>query len=281
MNSMSLERKIHKDKTSPLRGAPEPSVCSAKCASQVQSARGPATSSQCSIDKGRNRGSFEHVLNAPHVHIHTNACLFKSTKTTTGDRLTVEFSSASNEPVATMKSAKRVCISAATSSPPSIPNHESLHPNGQVRRELVPDSASWPPMDATLSADYLHASAGLRSLSNSSLQGKEPSIRNSMNCSSCSLQQGYDCYNTESSNFASTPLMDESTLDTPLTSPDPTRDVLRFCADAQQFQTHSTNANDFSGQFQTPFGAPAADFSDFTIPSCFGLGELDWFEAPC
>jgi hypothetical protein len=74
--------------------------------------------------------------------------------------------------------------------------------------------------------------------------------------------------------------MDEYTLDTPLTSPDPTRDILRFCADAQQSQSHSTNANDFSGQFQAPFEASAADFSDFPIPSCFGLGEVVWFEAP-
>ena len=218
INSMSLERKTHADRTSPLRGTP--------------------------------------------------------------DQHTVEFSSASNESVAAMKSAKRVCISAANSSPPSILNHESLHPNGQARQELVPDSASWLPMDATLSTDQLHASAGLRSLSSSSLQGEEPSIRNLMNCSSCSLQQGYDCYNTESSNFASTPLIDEDTLDTPLTSPNPTRGILQFCADAQQFQSHSTNANDFPGQFQAAFEASAADFSDFTIPSSFGLGELDWFEAP-
>src|SRR5277367_5412200 len=74
MNSMSLERKTHTDRTSPLRGTPGPSVCSAKCASQVQSARGPATSSQCPIDKGKNGRSFEHVPNAPRVHIHTNAC---------------------------------------------------------------------------------------------------------------------------------------------------------------------------------------------------------------
>lgn len=122
--------------------------------------------------------------------------------------------------------------------------------------------------------------AGLRSLSSSSLQGKEPSVRNLMNCSSCSLQQGSDCYNTESFNFASTPLIDEDTLDTPLTSPNPTRGILRFCADAQQFQSHSTNANDFPGQFQAAFEASAADFSGFTIPSSFGLGELDWLEAP-
>jgi hypothetical protein len=280
MNSMSLERKIHTDRTSPLRRTPGPSVCSSKCASQVQSARGPATSSQCLTDKGTNRRSFEHVPYAPHVHIHTNACLFKSTGTTTGDQHTVKFSSASNESVAAMKSAKLACISAANSSPPSIPSHESLHPNSQARRELVPDSASWLPMDATLSADQLHPSAGLRSLSSSSLQRKEPLVRNLMNCSSCSLEQGSDCYNTESSNFASTPLIDEDTLDTPLTSPSPTRGILRFCADAQQFQSHSTNANDFPGQFQAAFGASAADFSDFTIPSSFGLGELDWLEAP-
>lgn len=132
-------------------------------------------------------------------------------------------------------------------------------------------------MDAALSADQMHASAGLQSLSSSSLRWKEPSIRNLMNCS---LQQGYDCYNTESPNFASTPLIDEDALDTPLTSPNPTRGILQFCADAQQFQSHSTNANDFPGQFQAAFEASAADFSDFTNPSSFGLGELDWFEAP-
>jgi hypothetical protein len=179
-----------------------------------------------------------------------------------------------------MKSAKRVCISAANSSPHSIPNREGLHPNGQARQKLALNSASWLPMDATLNADHLHASADIRSLSSSSLRGKEPPIRNVMNCSNFLLQQGYDCYNTKSSNFASTPLIDEDTLDTPLTPPNPTRDVLRFCADAQQFQSHSTNTNDFSGQFQAAFRASAADFSDFTIPSCFGLGELDWFEAP-
>src|SRR4051794_13148351 len=108
------------------------------------------------------------------------------------------------------------------------------------RQKLVPDSASWLPMDATLSADQLHASAGLRSLSSSSLQGKEPPIRNLMNCSP---QQGYDCYNTESPNFASTALIDEDTLDILLTSPNPTRGTLQFCADAQQFQSHSTNTN--------------------------------------
>jgi hypothetical protein len=274
MNSMSLDR------TSPLRGTLEPPVCSAKCASQVQSARGPATSPRCPIGEGKNRRSFEHLPNAPRVHIHTNACLFKSTGTTSGDQHSVEFSSASNGSVAAMKSAKRVCISAANSSPPSIPHHESLHPNGRARQELVPDSASWLPMGATLSADHLHASAGLRSLSSSSLQGKEPSIRNLMNCSSCSPQQGYDCYNTESSNFASTPLIDEDTLDTPLTFPNPTRDILRSCTDAQRFQSHSTNADNFPGQFQATFEASAADLSDFTIPSCFELGELDWFEAP-
>lgn len=280
MNSMSLERKTHRDRASPLQGTPEPSVSSAECASQVQSARGPATPSQRSIDKGKNRRCFEHMLNAPHVHIHTNACLFKSTETTTGDQHTVKFSSASNEFVATMKSAKRVCISAANSSPPSIPNHARLHLNGQACQELVPDSASWRPMDATLNANHLYAPTGLRSVPNSSLQGKELSVRNLVNCSSCSLQQGYDCHNPESSNFASTPLMDEDTLDTPLTSPGPTRDILRFCADAQQFQSHSTDSDDLSGHFQAPFEAPAADFSDFTIPSCFGLGEVDWFEAP-
>jgi len=277
INSMSLERKTHTDGMSPLRRTPEPSVCSAKCASRVQSARGPAASSQCPNDKGKNRRSFEHLPNAPHVHIHTNACLFKSTRTTTGDQHSVEFSSASNEYVAAMKSAKRVCISAANSSPPSIPNHENLHPNGRARQELVPDSAPWLPMDTTLSADQMHASAGLRSLLSSSLRGKEPSIRNLMNCS---LQQGYDYYNTESPNFASTPLIDEDTLGTPLTSPNPTRGIHQFCADAQQFQPYSTNANDFPGQFQTAFEASAADFSDFTIPSSFGLGELVWFEAP-
>ena len=279
VNSMSLERKTHVDRTSPLRGTPEPSVSSAKCASQVQSACGPATPSQRPIDKCKNGRCSEHMLNASHVHIHTNACLFKSTATTTGDQRTVKFSSASNEFVATMKSAKRVCISAANSSTPPIPNHESLHPNGQACQELVPDSASWLPMDATLNATHLYASTGLRSLSNSLLQGKEPSVRNLVDCSSCSLQQGYDCHNPESSNFASTPLMDEDTLETPLTSPDPTRDILRLCADAQQFQSHSTTANGFSGPCQAPFEASAADFSDFTIPSCFGLGEVDWFEA--
>jgi hypothetical protein len=271
MNSMSLDR------TSPLRRTPELPVCSAKCASQVQSARGPATSP---IDKGKNRRNFEHLPNALRVHNHTNACLFKSTGTTTGDQHTVEFSSASNESVAAMKSAKRVCVSAANSSPPSIPHHESLQPSGRARRELVPDSASWMPMDATLSAHHLHASAGLQSLSSSSLQGKEPSIRNLMNCSSRSLKQGYGCYNTESSNFASTPPIDEDTLGTPPTLPNSTRDILRSCTDAQQFQSHSTNADDFPGQFQAAFEASAADLSDFTIPSCFGLGELDWFEAP-
>src|ERR1700722_17126459 len=76
INSMSLDR------TSPLRGTLEPPVCSAKCASQVQSARGPATSPRCPIGEGKNRRSFEHLPNAPRVHIHTNACLFKSTGTT-------------------------------------------------------------------------------------------------------------------------------------------------------------------------------------------------------
>jgi len=280
VNSMSLERKTHTDRMSPLRGTPKPSVCSAKCASQVQSARGPAASSHRLISKGKNGRSFEHVPNAPHVHVHTNACLFKSTGTTTGDQHTVEFSSASNELVAAMNPAKQVCISAANSSPPSIPNHGNLHPSGQTRQGLVPDSAPWLPMDATLSADQLHASTGLRPLSNSSLQGKEPSIRNLMNYPSCSLQQGYDCYNTESSSFASTPLIDGDPLDTSLTSPNLTRGILRFCADAQQFQSHSTNANGFPGQFQAAFEAPAADLSEFTIPSSFGLGELDWFEAP-
>jgi hypothetical protein len=280
VNSISLERKTHGDRTPPLRGTPAPSVSSAKCAPQVQSAREPATSSQRPIDKCKNGRCFEHMLNASHVHIHTNACLFKSTGTTTRDQHTVKFSSASNEFVATMKSAKRVCISAANSSPPPIPNHKSLHPNDLACQELVPDSASWPPMDTTLNASHLYASTGLRSLSNSSLQGKERSVRNLVDCSSCSLQQGYDCHNPESSNFASTPLMDEDTLETPLTSPDPIHDILRLCADAQQFQSHSTNANGLSSPCQTPFEASAADFSDFTIPSCFGLGEVDWFEAP-
>jgi hypothetical protein len=276
MNSMSLERKTHRDRTSPLRGTPEPSVSSAKCAPPAQSAREPTASSQHPIDKCKNGKCFEHMLNVPHVHIHTNACLFKSTGTTTGDRRAIKFSSASNEFVATMKSAKRVCISAANSSPPPIPNHENL----QACQEPVPDSASWLSMDATLNASHLFASTGLRSLSNSSLQGKESSVRNLVDCSSHSLQQGYDCHNPESCNFASTPLMDEGTLETPLTSPDPVRDILRLCADAQQFQSHSINANGFSGPCQPPFEASAADFSDFTIPSCFGLDEVDWFEAP-
>jgi hypothetical protein len=99
MNSMPLERKTHIDRTSPLRGTPEPSICSAKCTSQVH---GPATSSRRPIDKDKNSGSFEHVLSTHHVHTHTNACLFKSTGTTTGGQRTVEFSSASNESVATM-----------------------------------------------------------------------------------------------------------------------------------------------------------------------------------
>jgi hypothetical protein len=229
------------------------------------------------LGKGKNTRSSENGQNAPHSQLHTNACLFQSTATITRDRHTAQLSSASNEAVATMQSAKQICINSGNASSHSIPNHEISRAKGQADiLELVP----WLSIDATLSADQVDAYAGRRSLSGLLIQETEPFCANLMDCSSCSsLPHGYDWCNTRSSNFESTPSIDDDTLDTPLTSPDSNGDMLQFCTDAPQYHSPSTNTNDSSGRFSAPFEVTPASVSELRT-SCFGLGEVDWLEAP-
>ena len=284
VDSRSLEMKTHGDGTSTVQETTEPSVCSAKCHSRVLPARAISNPCQRQAGKRKNTTDFEHLLNAPHDHLHTNACLFQNTTTLTSDQPAVQFSSSSNEAVATMQSAKQICMASANPPPYSIPNHESLHRHCQARQAhqgCTGESAPWLQVDATLAADQADAFAGFESPSSSSLRDMENSCANLMHCSSFLPQTlGYDCCNTGSSNFTSTPARDDDTLDTPLTSPDSTGDMLRFCTDAAQFHSHFTNANEFPPRFSAHFEAEPADFSNLTIPSCFGLGEVDWFDAP-
>ena len=278
VNSMSLERKTHGDRTPPLRGTPAPSVSSAKCAPQAQSACEPATSSQRPIDKCKNGRCSEHMLNASHVHIHTNACLFKSTGTTTRDQHTVEFSSASNEAVATVLAAKHMCNTPSDSNPQSIPNPGNVHVSRQAPN---PESVPWLAMDATLDDVQATSSKDLRSLSCSSLHEMGLVCGISMNCLSCSaLQQGYDSYARVSSNFASTSTLDHDMLETPLTSPGSNVDVLPLCTYSPRQHPRSTDANGSSARSSASFEEASAVSSDHTLPSSFGLGEMDWFETP-
>jgi hypothetical protein len=278
VDNMSLEMKAYKDTTLTAQETTEPAVCSIKCRSRVLSPRAVTSSPQRLFDRGKSARSFEHVMNAPNLHLHNNACLFKITATSS-DQQTAEFSSASNEAVATMQSAKQMCVTSGVSLNHSIPNYEPDR-NCQASQAHISESFPWLLMDATLSTDQVDASTGLGSHSRASLYETESSCSNLMNCPSySSLQREYGCGNTGSSNFASTPPIDNDTLDTPLTSSDATSNMLQFCKDAPQFHSRSTDANHISRRSSAPFQAAPVAFSDLTIPSSFGLGELDWFEA--
>ena len=272
-----MEMKTCRDGTSDIEEATEPSVCSAKCLSRELPARVVSDFPQVFVGKRENT----NLLNFPPVHLHTNACLFKSTTTTVSNRHTVRLSSSSDEAFATMQWAKKGSMDSADSPPCSIPNHESSHRHCQAHQARVGESAPWVQLDTTLTAGQVDASAGFESLPHPSLPETERSCDNLTHCSSClPLRQRYDCYNTGSSNFTSTPPRDDDTFDTPLTPPDPTGNALRLCADGPQFHAQGTNASEISPSFFAPFEAAPTDFSDLTIPSCFGLSDIDWFETP-
>ena len=276
---MSLKIKTSRHGTSDIGEATEPSVCSAKCRSRVLPARAVPGLPQVFIGKTKDT----NAPNAPPVHLHTNACLFKNTTTTVSNRHTVQLSSSlsSEEAFATMQRAKKGPMASAESPPCSIPNHESSYRRCQARQARIEESAPWVQLDTTSTAGQVQASAGFGSLPHSSLLETEGSCDNLTHCSSClPLEQGYECYNTGFSNFASTPARDDDTLDTPLTSPDPTVDMLRLFADGLQFHPQLINANEISPSFFAPFEVAPADFSHLTIPSCFGLSDIDWFEMP-
>jgi hypothetical protein len=174
-----------------------------------------------------------------------------------------------------------MCVTSANSSHRSIPNHEGLHASHQALQAHIPESALWLLMDATLSADQLDTSISLGSLSCSLANEMERFGMNLMNCVSCSFQgQGYDYYSTRTSNFASTPAIDDDPHDTPWTSPHSNSDIPQLSTNAPQYPSPSDNVNDFPGRFSAALGAVPAAFSDITIPSCFGLDEADWFETP-
>ena len=280
MDSVSLETKTREERTWAVREIAESSVCSSKCRPRVLSAQAISRTSQRQLEKGNNTSDSEPVLNTPHILLHTNACLFKSPPTTTSDQQqTAQSSSSSNEAIATMQLANQICMTSASSRPCSIPNHEGVqrHCQGrQARERQLEESASWFQVDATPSASQASASAGLAS---SLLREVDQPGAPLMNCLSCLPQkQGYDCYHAGSSNFAPTPARVDTTLDTSLTSPNSTADMRQFCTDASQLHPHPTNPNKFSDQFSAPFEVATAEFSDLTIPSCFGLAEVDWLE---
>jgi hypothetical protein len=279
VNSTFLEMKTHRGGTSSaVNPATQQYICSVKCRSKVMSVEANGSPTRHLFRKGKNTRSSENGRNAPQPQIHTNACLFQSTATTTIDRYTAQFSSASNEAVATMQSAKQICINSGTASSRSIPNCENSRAKRQAHiLELVP----WLSIDATLSADQVDAYAGCRSLSGLSIQETEPFCANLMDCSSCSSSpHEYHWCSTGSSTFASTSAIDDDNLDTPSTSPDSNGNMVQFGTDAPQCLSPSTNINDSSGLFSAPFEGAAGPDSELKIPSCFGLGEVDWYEAP-
>lgn len=278
VDSMSLEMKTYKERKSTGEANTKQSVCSAKCSLPASTPQETESAPQPVFGMGEDLKSAEYAWNARHPQTHTNSRLFRSTGTATSDQYSSKFSSASNEAVATVLAAKHMCNTPSDSNPQSIPNPGNVHVSRQAPN---PESVPWLAMDATLDDVQATSSKDLRSLSCSSLHEMGLVCGISMNCLSCSaLQQGYDSYSRVSSNFASTSTLDHDMLETPLTSPGSNVDVLPLCTYSPRQHPRSTDANGSSARSSASFEEASAVSSDHTLPSSFGLGEMDWFETP-